>query len=328
MGRDTEHASGQARGEARDLVYAGIDIGGTSTKIGLVARSGLVLARRRLSSTEFATAGDLADACCAAVDELLAGAPLAGIGVAMCGYVTPGGLPELTNVPYLDGYPLVRHLGDRFGVPVTIDNDANAAALAEHEFGAGRGASRLIVVAVGTGIGIGAILDGRLVRFTGGTTGNIGHAIVDPDSEERCGLGCRGCLETKATSRALERRAARVARAHPATPLGRRREELGAEALTAADVKAAADRGDRFALNLLREAGRWLGVGLATFAATFSPDVIVIGGGMAEMGPLFLDAAVAAFEDTTMPYTRRDVKVLPAALGNDAGMIGAVCGLW
>ena len=167
----------------------------------------------------------------------------------------------------------------------------------------------------------------RVLKETGGTTGNIGHAVVDPASPERCGLGCRGCLETKSTAPALEREANRVARENPGTVLGRVLAGSAAERVSVSDVKAAADAGDDTARGLLAEAGRWLGIGLATFAATFSPDVIVLGGGMAEMGPALVGAAIEAFEDTGMPYVKRGLRVVPAALGNDAAMIGAVRGL-
>jgi glucokinase len=141
------------------------------------------------------------------------------------------------------------------------------AALAEHAFGVGRGAKRLVLVAVGTGIG----------------------------------LGCRGCLETKPTAPALEREANRVARENPGTVVGRVLVGSAAERVSVSDVKAAADAGDDTARGLLAEAGRWLGIGLATFAATFSPDVIVLGGGMAEMGPALVGAAIVAFADTACP---------------------------
>lgn len=247
---------------------------------------------------------------------------LAGIGVSVCGYVNDEGLPELTNMPVLDGYPVTTHLADQYALPVTIDNDVNAAALAEYRFGAGRGARRLVVAAAGYGIGIGAILGGRMVRFTGGTTGNLGHLILDPGSPDRCGLGCRGCLETKATAPAIERRALALAQEDPGGPLGRRLAESGR--LVASDVKLAADGGDPGALEVLRETGRWLGAGLASFAAVFSPDVIVIGGGLSEMGPV-VEAATASFYQAGMPYVTGAARVVPAALGNDAALIGAMC---
>ena len=325
-------------------ICVGLDIGGTNIKVGLVALdaqagaaapAAQIVARRRLSVAAFSSPVELVEGCCTTVDGLLGEAVregghrrrLGGIGVSICGYVMPDGLPELTNVPYLDGFPLVTRLRERYGVPVTMDNDANAAALSEHAFGAGRGARRLVLVAVGTGIGLGVIIDGQLVRFCGGTTGNIGHAVVDPASPERCGLGCRGCLETKSTAPALEREANRVARENPGTVLGRVLAGSAAERVSVSDVKAAADVGDDTARGLLAEAGRWLGTGLATFAATFSPDVIVLGGGMAEMGPALVGAAIEAFEDTGMPYVKRGLRIVPAALGNDAAMIGAVRGL-
>jgi len=345
-------------GLGSEALYGAVDIGGTSAKIGLLTRSGRVLGRRRVERPEAGPAGAgsgaratgptgpvaparLVDLYCAALDELLseidlakgpadhpaAGADrrLAGVGVSICGYVTDEGLPELTNLPLLDGYPIVRHLQRRYGVPVAIDNDVNAAALGEYRFGAGRGARRLVMAAVGYGIGVAAILDGRLVRFTGGTTGNLGHLLVDPDSRERCGLGCRGCLETKAAAPALERRAALAARRHPDWALGRRLAAGGR--LTVAEVKAAAEEGDPLALELLREAGRWLGAGLATFGAVFSPDVIVVGGGLSEIGPV-VEAAAASFHEMGMPYVTSRARVVPAALGNDAALVGAAAALW
>ncbi|MCL5676611.1 MAG: ROK family protein, partial [Firmicutes bacterium] len=203
----------------------GIDIGGSEAKIGLVASSGEILARGKVPTREAETAADLVNHICDAVSDLLAhagGRPLVGIGVGVPGYVTPEGLPEFTNVPVLNGYPIARRLSEVFGVPAGIDNDANVAVLAEYRHGGGHGARRLMLVTGGTGIGVAVILDGALVKFTGGSTGSIGHIIVNPYSEDRCAAGCRGCLETLATAPALERRAERAAVAHPESLLAER----------------------------------------------------------------------------------------------------------
>jgi glucokinase len=311
-----------------ELLRAGIDVGGSSAKIGLVrADSGEIVVRRVVPGPRSGeTAAQLVDRYCAAVAELAAEAGIerpAAIGIGVPGYVTPAGLPELTNVPILDGYPVVAHLADRFGVPVGIDNDANVAALGEYRYGAGRGARRLVLVTGGTGIGVAAVLDGELVAFTGHSTGCMGHIIVDPHSEHRCLVGCRGCLETLATAPALRRRAEATARLHPDGALGRTLARTGT--VTVPDVKAAVAAGDAEATEILRETGWWMGIGMATFAAIFAPDRMLVGGGLSELGAPFHAGALAGLAHVGMPYSVDGLQVLPASLGNDAGIVGAAC---
>lgn len=339
-------------------LLAGIDIGGSSAKIGLVRPdTGEIVARCKVAGPRGGgVAGDAAGAAvlveryCTAVEELLQdvsaphaaaprrqaapdpGAPrpetarLAGVGIGLPGYITEGGLPELTNVPMLDGYPVTRHVAARLGVRVAMDNDANVALLGEYSYGAGRGSRRLVLVTGGSGIGIAARLDGEMMLFTGHSTGNMGHIIVDPTSEQRCFIGCRGCLETMATAGALQRRALEAARRHPDSPLGRRLTAAGE--VTPADVKAAVDDGDPIAAAALKETGWWFGVGLASFAHIFVPDRILIGGGLSELGRPFHDGALEGLSHVGMPYCLDRLQVQPAALGNDAGIVGAVAALW
>jgi glucokinase len=305
--------------------FIGLDIGGHSAKIGVVDARGKVLAHERVTNAGASSARGLVDRYGEAIDRLVAavspGASPAGIGVGVPGYVSAEGRPEFTNVGLLNGYDLARHLGERYRVRVRLDNDANLAALAEYHRGAGRGSRRLMMVTVGTGIGVAVVADGSLIKFTGGSTGNIGHLIVDPFSMERCSQGCRGCLETLATAPAMRRRALIEAGRRPNGFLGRRLAEAGV--VDVPDVGAAALAGDEGGLTIVRETGWWLGVGLASFVAVFAPDRVIIGGGVSELGRPLLDGAREALARVGMPAFAAAVSVGPAALGNDAGFIGA-----
>jgi glucokinase len=222
---------------------------------------------------------------------------------------------DLADVPIRD--LMTRHL-DR---PVLVDNDANAAILAEHRFGAARGAENAVMLTIGTGIGGGLVIGGEVYRGSTGAAAELGHVVIDADGPP-CQGNCpnRGCVEVLASGTAIAREGLLAAERAPDSALGRA--VANGVTLDGKEVTDAALEGDPIAIGVLEKAGRRLGVALASFANVFDPDVIVLGGGVMQAGDLL--AEPARYELATralVPMNR--TPVVAAALGQEAGMIGA-----
>ncbi len=213
-------------------------------------------------------------------------------------------------------------MSERLGLPVVVDNDTNAAVLAEHRHGAARGADHAVLVALGTGIGGGLVLNGRLYRGAHGFAGELGHLVVDYDGEE-CPGSCpgRGCLEVLASGAAFGRAGTRAASSTPESTLGRRLAD-GHE-ITGGIVTELAHAGDEQARTLLGDIGRRLGAGLTGIVNAFDPEVIVIGGGAVAAGDLLLEPAREVVAARALPPMREVVRIVPAAFGDESGMLGA-----
>ena len=221
---------------------------------------------------------------------------------------------EISDVPLRD---LMR---EKLGLPVYIDNDANLAALAEFLFGAGRGARNVVMLTIGTGIGGGLILDGEIYRGTTGSAAELGHIVVEEDGPP-CQGNCpnHGCVETFASGTALAREGRKVAERQPDSALGK---ALADGPIVGKTVTDLAINGDPLAREIVADAGRYLGVALASLANIFDPDVIVIGGGVSVVGDLMLDPAREELTSRALPPMNR-TPVQLAELGPEAGMIGA-----
>lgn len=305
----------------------GVDIGGGSAKLGLVDDRGVVRLRDEMPTPAVTSSAELAIAYAAGIDGILeradAGAP-AGIGVGLPGHLDADGLTSTySNVPLLDNFPFAEFLADRFGLPVRLDNDATLAALAEYRFGAGQEAKRLLVVTLGTGIGLGLIADGEPQRPVRGCMGDPGHIIVDPEARWTCRQGCRGCLESVASSLALERDAAAMAAWRPDGPLGAILAREGC--LRTADIIEAAHSGVADAGHLLEELGAWLGRAAASWCALYDPDLVLFGGGLSSAGCALLSATRRTMTAVGMPEYVSGREVRLAKLNNDAGLVGAAC---
>ena len=307
-----------------DSPTIGIDVGGTKIAGAVVDAAGAIVARR-LVPTESQEPGSIVSAIVKVARELKASAPAtAAVGVGAAGLVDVKrgvilGAPNLAyrNVPVRDT------LSDRLELPAIVDNDANVAALAEAVYGAGRGAGDQIMITVGTGIGGGIIIDGGIYRGHYGVGAELGHIVIDPDGPV-CGCGNRGCWEAVASGTAIGR-------------LARQRIEGGAgadilaavggdlDAITGELVGESAVAGSAFARDVLAEIGRSLGIGFASIVNIFDPEVIVVGGGAtAGSGDLLLGPArVAMLAHVLGPTWRTPARVVEAALGNDAGVVGA-----
>ena len=301
----------------------GVDIGGGSTKIGLVSPQGEVLERSRIEAVESETGDAFLARLDAALLALLARGAVSGIGIGYPGPVHPGNMSGgIGNVPGLIDYPLAQAITSRLGLPARMENDATAAALAEVRFGAGQGSARMLMVTAGTGIGVAMILDGSALVTSGGCLGDAGHIIVDGGSSRRCRLGCTGCLEALASSEALDDLVAHHAARHPQGELARHAiiDHTGANA---ALLIWCALAGDAQSQVLLAEAGSWIGRAVASWVHTFAPDIVVIGGGLSAAGAFLLMPIFAEVRRCGLPSYTANLRIVPAARGNDAGIIGA-----
>ena len=239
------------------------------------------------------------DGVCAAVARTLAATGLdraTGIGVGFGGPVDVerGVILRSHHVSAWDDFPLRETLRERFGTPVALDNDANAGALGEARFGAGQGHRHVLYVNVGTGIGAGVILDGRIYHGAHGLAGEIGHVTVERNGR-LCDCGKRGCLEAYASGRAIG----------------------------GPEVTRAAAEGDPAALRRIDDTARWLAAGIGAAVNVLNPSAVVLGGGVSEAGELLLAPLRSHLEAELMPGMPAP-EVLPAALGYDAGVIGAL----
>ncbi|MGI9084499.1 MAG: ROK family glucokinase [Aeromicrobium sp.] len=304
----------------------GVDIGGTKIAAGLVAADGRIERADSEPTPDDATA--IAAVVATLVERLLAAEPddleVGGIGIGAAGFidVDRATVSFAPNIDWVDE-PLAEVVSKQVDLPVIVENDANAAAWGEYRFGAGEDTDDLLFVTIGTGVGGGIVHRGNLFRGGFGAAAEIGHLRVVPDGR-LCGCGQRGCFEQYASGRALVRDAReRVEAGDPqAEPL---LEVAGGIAnITGPMVTDLAQQGDPMCVDLLRDVGQWVGEGVATLAAVLDPSVITIGGGVADAGDLLLDPVRAAFE-THLPAAehRKIAEVRLAALGNDAGIIGA-----
>ena len=300
----------------------GIDLGGTKMLVGVVDDRQRIHHESRERSR-----GLTEDEVVAALEEEITEARakhpgVVGVGVGIpCTIDQERGVAitsvnlEITDVPIRD---LLR---ERSGLPVFIDNDANCAALAEHLYGAAEGCDNAILLTVGTGIGGGVIIGGEVYRGAIGAAGELGHIVIDYDGPP-CQGNCpnNGCVETLASGTAISREGKAAAERHPESALGK--------ALAAGTwdggrtVTDAAVAGDEVARGVVAQAGHFLGVALADLANIFNPEVIVIGGGVSNVGDMLLDPAREELGSRALP-PMNETPVKLAEAGEDAGMIGA-----
>jgi glucokinase len=298
----------------------GIDLGGTKIAGIVMDPSGRIHVRDERDTPD----GDgdaVMEAVHASVAALMGPDHPAAVGVGAAGLVdfAAGAMPFAPNLPLRD-VPIRDLVGGRAGLPCVVDNDANAAAWGEFRYGAGRGSRHMLLVTVGTGIGGGVVWDGTLYRGAHGFAAEIGHVIVEPGGPP-CGCGNRGCWEQVASGRALDRLGRKAVTANPGGAIARH--ARGGE-VRGVHVTAAARDGDAEAVRIVEEVGRRLGEGFAGLVNVLDPEVVVVGGGVAEEGELLLEPARAAFHDAVEGADRRPkVPIIQASLGNDAGAIGA-----
>ena len=297
----------------------GVDVGGTKIAAGVVTPEGEIL-----NEVRYASAGPrerLLSSIALAVDEVKDGYEIGAVCLAVPGFVLSAENKVIfaPNLHAIEGVPLKDELGERTGLSVTVENDANAAAWGEFRFGAGSEVDHLVFITLGTGVGGGVVMHGILLRGAQGAGGELGHVTIQATGP-RCGCGNHGCLEALASGTAIQRRAREVANEQPNSALGRlaiERKVLGE------DVTQLAREGDEAAISVLKEAGVWLGIGLAGFVNVFNPEVIAIGGGVARAGELILEPARQEVYLRARAPSRDLVRIQEATLGAKSGVLGA-----
>ncbi|MDQ1702025.1 MAG: glucokinase [Frankiaceae bacterium] len=304
----------------------GVDVGGTKLLGGVVDDDGNVLSRIR-KPTPAGTAVGIADAIADLVTEARQAFDVSAVGIGVAGFVSENrSMVRFAPNLALVNTPLREAVGERVGLPVVVENDANAAAWGEYRYGAGRGHSHIVLITLGTGVGGGFVFSGKLYRGGYGVGAEIGHVQIVPGGAGLlCGCGQTGCLEMYVSGRALGRQMREAVLADPAA---------GAELLEAAGgdidkiegpmITAAAAKGNALAIGVFNQVGALLGQGFADIAASLDPTCFVVGGGVCLAGDILIEPARAAFaRNLTGAGHRPLAEVRAAELGNDAGLIGA-----
>ena len=302
----------------------GVDVGGTKIAAGVVDEQGKIIEKLR-RATPSGSPAHTEQVIAEVVTDLLGRHQVRAVGLGAAGFIdrTRANVRFAPNLAWRDE-PLRARVEDLIGLPVVVENDANASAWAEVRFGAARGHAHVVFLSIGTGIGCGIVLDGRLYRGRWGMAGEPGHYRVIPDGR-LCGCGNRGCWEQYASGSALVAEARDFARRTPGGAV--RLLQLGgghAEGISGSHITQAAREGDPGALRCFTTVGTWLGQGLADLAAILDPGCFVIGGGVSEAGELLIGPARAAFEKgLTGGIYRERAPVKLAELGAEAGIVGA-----
>lgn len=306
------------------MLTVGFDIGGTSVRAGVVDHTGAVLDTVRAATP--GTDGALEEAITLAVDELAGRHKIAAVGLAVAGFVTAD-RQSVQFAPHLSWRraPVVHRIEQRLGLPVVLEHDANAAAIAEYRYGAARGSQIAVLIAIGTGIGGALLLAGEPYRGSYGVAPELGHLRVVPNGRP-CPCGKRGCWERYCSGTALAATAVDLLARSPSSSTVLATYATGdPHQVTGRRVAAAARDGDLVACQAFTELARWLGEGLALVADVYDPELIVIGGGVSESAPLFLDDAREHYATVVTGAGHRPLaRIRTAQLGgDDAGIVGA-----
>ncbi len=309
-------------------MYAvGVDIGGTKIAAGVVDDAGAIVAKAR-RKTDARDAASIDQAVAEVVAEFAKEYEFDSVGLAAAGFVSSDRETVIfgPNIAAWRDYPLAQKVRDAIGRPLTVvvENDGNAAGYGEFLHGAGLDTTTMVMITVGTGIGAAIVIDGQLVRGAYGFAAELGHMRVVPDGH-LCGCGHRGCWEQYASGSALVREAKAQA-INNVDRAGAILAEAGGDAadITGPHVTAAAAAGDPLAITLLGELGTWIGEGCASLAAIFDPELFVVGGGVVAAGDMLLAPAREAYTRALPAQAyRTEAPIVAAAMGNDAGIVGA-----
>lgn len=306
-----------------------VDIGGTKILSVIISPSGEILARHTAPTSVEEGVNAVLERIYAAIDSVLEQTSLQVSGIQSIGIACAGGIDTTRgtiataspNMPGWDGVPLRDNIRERFGAPAFLVNDASAAALGEQRFGAGRGVNHLVLLTLGTGIGGGIIINGRLYLGARGAAAEIGHMTVAAEGP-LCRCGNTGCLEMLASGTAVKRDAVARLRAGEKSFLSGMVAGK-TEDLTTEMIGRAAARGDALARAVLERAAYYLGTGLVNIVNIFNPEMIVLGGGMSNMGDFFTEAARVTVAERAFKISADSVRIVTAELNNDAGVYGA-----
>ncbi|HYS42273.1 MAG TPA: ROK family glucokinase [Pseudonocardiaceae bacterium] len=305
------------------MLTVGVDIGGTSVRAGVVDSHGDVLDLTRAGTPTGQTA--LEDVITEVIRELTGRHRVSAVGLAVAGFVAED-RRTVRFAPHLAWRqtPVADRISTRVGLPVVLEHDANAAALAEHRYGAARGNGVAVLVALGTGIGGALLVEGKLFRGAYGVAPELGHLTLVPDGRP-CPCGKKGCWERYCSGTALATTAIELLARYPgASTLLARESAADSRKVTGRRVAAAARDGDPLAERAMADLAKWLGQGLALIADLYDPEVVVIGGGVSESSPLFLDEAREHYATMVTGAGHRPLaRIRTAQLGDDSAIVGA-----
>ncbi|WP_091175942.1 ROK family glucokinase [Paenibacillus sp. 1_12] len=305
-------------------VYVGVDLGGTSIKVGLCDESGKLLHTYEGPTGTEHGSDVVLENIAQYVRKLVADSShdweqVAGIGAGIAGFMDiPEGFIKLSPNLGWRNVPVKKILEEKLGKTVKIDNDANVAALGEAWSGAGTGIPNVVCYTLGTGVGGGIIINGKIYQGFKGMAGELGHIKVVPDVEAiRCGCGMYGCLETVSSATGIIRMGKEAVERGEHTSLALIKD------LTAKDVLDAAKSGDEVSLRIVNRAALYLGKSMAAVSVILNPQRFIIGGGVSKAGEFLFEAIRKYYHEYTQESAREGVDIVPASLGNDAGVVGA-----
>lgn len=302
-----------------------VDLGGTTIRAALAQTDGRLLKVVKKPTRAKAGLKEVLNRVEAVIREVgaEAWAEVRGIGIIAPGPLNPweGIVIQAPNLPGWENVPLKAILEESLDRPVYIGNDANLAALAEQQFGAGRGLTDLIYLTISTGIGGGIIIDDNLLLGAQGLGGEVGHMVIDPQGP-MCNCGTRGCLEAVASGTGI----ARAARRRMTDSLGQgiAARAGSPDAITAQVVGQAALAGDALAITLIQEAAEWIGLGIVSLMRLFNPQMIIIGGGVSQVGDLFFERIQQTVQANVLRPYWENCPIVPVTLGDDVGLLGAI----
>ncbi len=309
--------------------YAGIDIGATNVKYGLINSAGKIIFRDQRAARVDKGARPLLHLVTNIAENLLLRAAEEDCPVNWLGVGSPGAVNNLTgtiggrcpNIPGWVGTELGKHLKNHLNLPVYVDNDANVVALGELRFGAARRFSSVLCVTVGTGIGGGVIIDGQLWRGASFSGGEVGHIVIETNGI-KCRCGNRGCLEAYCASQAmLDRLKNKIKNGMSEILSDVLSDDI--ENLNIKKIFAAAKKGDQTALEVIEETARILGAGLSGAVNLLNPEAVILGGGIVDGGAGLVETVGDEIRKRAFPSATENLRILKAELGNDAGFIGA-----
>ena len=304
-----------------DACVIGVDLGGTKLLAGAVDAQLSVHHRAYRLARPAAALETIVDAVEEAREATPGDVHAVGLGIPCLIEPASGVAMACNHLPLVD-MPVRDLMVERLGLPVVVENDANAALIAESRFGAARGARNVVMLTIGTGVGGGLLVDGRLVRGASGAAAELGHVVIDEDGP-LCPGNCpnRGCLESLCSGPALAGEGHRMADAQPDSALGL---ALAAgRQITGPLVTELAHDGDPAALGVVARMGQHLGVAIAGFVNIFNPEVVVVGGGLVGAGDLLLEPARTVVAERALRPARDQVRIVPARFGDESGMLGA-----
>lgn len=307
----------------------GIDVGGTNVKIALVDDNGKIIYSNSVPTYAKMGYEYTVNNIKQAIRDLMKETNTTTSDIEGIGFDFPGqvdcktGVVKLApNIPGWVNVPIAQMIEDEFHIPTRIDNDVRCAALGELKFGAGKGCENFICITVGTGIGSGIVINGKVVRGATNAAGELGHIKLQMNGGPICGCGDTGCLEAFASGPAIVAMAQEYIKGGKSTKFREMAAAEGGE-ITPYMVAKAAEEGDPVAKRIFEIVGEYIGIGLTSVINLLNPEKVIIGGGVAESGELLLAPIRKTIKERTMVVAGNAVEIVPAQLGNSAGVIGA-----